>query len=97
MPRIIPAKDLSKKASTCAQTGCNTRPTASSRHQPVLIDDAGTPYCQQHAREMSENYDKLRETFDGARKVVADAVAKGEMNQQDAEFYYSLWNGDSDA
>lgn len=46
---------------------------------------------------MSENYDKLRETFDGARKVVADAVAKGEMNQQDAEFYYSLWNGDSDA
>lgn len=45
----------------------------------------------------SLHFDKLRGTFDEARKVVADAVEAGQMTPDSAKYYYDLWEGDSDA
>jgi hypothetical protein len=94
--QIRPAKDVRAKCVgdlSCPEPLCGTRFSPTGRHKPVLVDDSGRPYCATHGPTKSPVFEELVDTYSDARQVVADAVAAGQMTQDDAQNYYDLWNG----
>ncbi|MBI2388639.1 MAG: hypothetical protein HYV09_03395 [Deltaproteobacteria bacterium] len=92
--KVIPAKDVSTAVNrSCPKCGMPFAPTA--QHRPVVVDNDGRPYCQQHAPQVFADYPKLVGAFDDLRNLAGAAVQSGAMSLADAKLCYGLWDGET--